>query len=210
MKPHTTLRQLALASTLALASASSHALIAWAEPSASIIDAVIGTASHWNYSYTVTNTTDCYLTCDAGTWYGEQTRISQFALPFFTDAGIDAIASPTGWSSQVSASDLFNLGSGTKTIIWTADSASTGILVGNTLSGFGYQANYSAGKGPYQITQLRGASALGDPAIPLSPLAQTAGIQPMTLVDEPASSAMLVAGLGLMGFIVNRRRSRGA
>ena len=75
------------------------------------------------------------------------------------------------------------------------------------MSGFGYQANYSSGKGPYQITQVRGAIALGDPAIPLSPLAQTAGIQPMTMVDEPASSAMLIAGLGLMGVIVKRRRS---
>ena len=187
MTPHTKIRQLIIATTLALASASSHALIAWAEPSA--------------------NTTDCYLTCDAGTWYGELTSISQFALPFFTDAGISAIASPTGWSSQVAANDLFNLGNGTKTIIWTADSTSTSILVGNTLSGFGYQANYSAGKGPYQITQVRGAIALGDPAIPLSPLAQTAGIQPMTMVDEPASSAMLIAGLGLMGVIVKRRRS---
>lgn len=207
MTPHTKIRQLVIATTLALASASSHALIAWAEPSANIVDFVTGSASSWNYSYTVTNTTDCYLTCDAGTWYGELTSISQFALPFFTDAGISAIASPTGWSSQVAANDLFNLGNGTKTIIWTADSTSTSILVGNTLSGFGYQANYSAGKGPYQITQVRGAIALGDPAIPLSPLAQTAGIQPMTMVDEPASSAMLIAGLGLMGVIVKRRRS---
>ena len=198
MTPHTKIRQLIIATTLALASASSHALIAWAEPSANIVDSVTGSASSWNYSYTVTNTTDCYLTCDAGTWYGELTSISQFALPFFTDSG---------WSSQVAANDLFNLGNGTKTIIWTADSTSTSILVGNTLSGFGYQANYSAGKGPYQITQVRGAIALGDPAIPLSPLAQTAGIQPMTMVDEPASSAMLIAGLGLMGVIVKRRRS---
>ncbi|MBK7648085.1 MAG: PEP-CTERM sorting domain-containing protein [Betaproteobacteria bacterium] len=29
----------------------------------------------------------------------------------------------------------------------------------------------------------------------------------MTMVDEPASSAMLIAGLGLMGVIVKRRRS---
>ena len=70
MTPHTKIRQLIIATTLALASASSHALIAWAEPSANIVDSVTGSASSWNYSYTVTNTTDCYLTCDAGTWYG--------------------------------------------------------------------------------------------------------------------------------------------
>lgn len=205
MTAQTKFRQLILVSALALASVSSYAISIVPTPSASVADTVSTVGSSWLYSYTVSNTTECAL-CNPSFSHDVKNNLVEFALPYFSDAGITAITAPTGWSFAVVDSDLFD--NINKAIVWTSDTKQKGIAVGSFLSGFSYRANYSAGKGPFVTLDGWGSSVVGDPAVPLSPLAIQAGIQPMTPVDEPTSFAMLLAGLGLMGGIAARRRSQ--
>jgi hypothetical protein len=137
--------------------------------------------------------------------------VSRFAVPYFTDAGITSIDSPTGWSYTIADIDTFELGFGAKTLQWAVDTMAPSavyISLGGSLSGFGYTANYGPAKGPFLVSG-GGNTVIGDPAIPGSPNALAAGLEPMgiTAVPEPSGGAFLYSLL-VAGVIVRFRRNR--
>ncbi len=166
----------------------------------------------YDYAYTVSGWSG---SCTS--FYGAAAYvINSFQMPYFSDAGITAIQSPTGWSYAIEATDTFGLGSGAETLVWTASTGygidpSDGTAPAGSLSGFGYKAGYSSvyspageliGTDPYLITV--------DPALPGSPAALAAGLVPTTFpsasaVPEPSSALALLAGIGLLGFVRRRR-----
>lgn len=129
----------------------------------------------------------------------------EFALPYFDDAGITTILSPTGWQSRIDPADRFSLGFGARTLIWSAQADGAGIALGASIGGFNYAAGFAAGKGPFTATLGNLQSRVGDPAIPLSPNAVAAGIAPLAPVPEPPIHVLLLIGLAT---IAVRLRSR--
>jgi hypothetical protein len=137
--------------------------------------------------------------------------ISRFAVPYFTDAGITSIDSPTGWNYTIADVDTFGLGFGAKTLQWAVDTMAPSavyISLGGSLSGFEYTANYGPAKGPFLVSG-GGNTVIGDPAIPGSPNALAAGLEPLeiTAVPEPSGGAFLYSLL-VAGVIVRFRRNR--
>lgn len=143
----------------------------------------------WSYTYTLTNTTQCMGNCldtVGGLSISDYIlSIREFAIPYFDDAGITNILSPSDWSYSISSNDLFSLGFGAKAIVWQAITANAGIALGATLGGFGYEAGFEPGKGPYSFTLGNNTTTYGDPNIPLSPNAVAAGITSLNSVPEP-------------------------
>jgi len=123
------------------------------------------------------------------------TPINQFALPSFSDANITNITSPTGWTEVTSPSTQFS--GTTNALVWTT--LSNAVSPSGSLSGFGFTSTYAPVKGPYSVGFTDGSNFLGDPPIPGSPLTLAA-------VPEPESYAMILAGLGLMGFVARRKQ----
>jgi hypothetical protein len=200
----------AAVATLASTSASALCSISTPTPTSTVTPAA-GTS--YDYQYTVTGVSG---SCVA--FYGpERYVVDAFELPYFADAGVTAIQSPTGWTARVVADDTFNLGHGAETLVWTAD-ASSGIQPGNnadvlaqTLAGFGYTANYSSAYAPGGIQIQSGNFTIVDPALPASPAALEAGLQPTTFptassVPEPSIAFSMIAGLACLTLV--RRRTR--
>lgn len=143
--------------------------------------------------------------------------VDAFELPYFADAGITGIRSPAGWTATIVDADTFGLGNGAQTLLWTA-SAGYGIAPtadfsqpAATLSGFGYTAGFTAAYSPAGV-QLAGFGQpdIVDPALPASPLALQAGLQPaqfppLSSVPEPSAWLAMLAGVGCLA-IVRRRR----
>jgi hypothetical protein len=158
--------------------------------------------SVWQYSYNVQNQTTCFGGC-SGTVMGVPIReyllaVREFSIPFFSDAGITDIASPSGWQYQILSEDRFNLGFGAQTLQWTATNDESGIAYGMAGGGFAYKTLFAPGKGPFYAGFGGGESIIGDPAIPLSPNAIAAGIGAPNAVPEPGSIALLLAGFGAL------------
>ena len=126
--------------------------------------------------------------------------VYNFALDSTTDLNVSA---NTYLGPTVDGSAAFNLYTGTS----TGDSGTAGALVGMTFS-FGSTianssyTNLGAGSYFFEIT--------GSPSTPIG-TAFNVTIQapsdtgPLPAVPEPANVALLLAGLGLMGFLVKRR-----
>jgi hypothetical protein len=126
--------------------------------------------------------------------------VYNFALDSTTDLNVSA---NTYLGPTVDGNGAFNLYMGTS----TGDSGTAGALVGSTLS-FGSTivsttyTGLSAGSYFFEVT--------GSPATPIG-TAFNVTIQapsdtgPLPAVPEPANVALLLAGLGLMGFLVKRR-----
>ncbi len=178
--------------------------------------AVVDHVSHdgvWTFDYSLTNNTSCVGNCGdtlqhlpiMSYWLG----VREFAVPYFSDAGINHISAPTGWSWEVVSTDMFHLGSGASALVWTAAADDARIAMNATLGGFGYDANYGPGKGPFSATNGLGDTMLGDPAIPLSPDAAAAGILPTSPVPEPESYLMVLAGIAVVAGSRRARRSAG-
>ena len=78
---------------------------------------------------------------------------------------------------------------------------------GDTLAGFSFQASYAPVKGPFSGAHYNGTLFTGDPAIPGSPSAFSAGLTtPVAVVPEPGAAVLMLAGLALFGL----RKSRHA
>jgi len=126
--------------------------------------------------------------------------VYNFALDSTTDLNVSA---NTYLGPTVDGSGAFNLYSGTS----TGDSGTAGALMGSTLS-FGSTivsttySGLSAGSYFFEVT--------GSPATPIG-TAFNVTIQapsdtgPLPAVPEPTNVALLLAGLGLMGFLAKRR-----
>ena len=177
-----------------------------------ITDSVIQTGvASWQYDFAITNI--AWWT-PVAPHYSDSVRITDYLLPYFSDAGIAIAQTPTGWAWQIDAADSFNLGHGAKTLHWYATSVAYGIAgtslgdpfthpAGDTLGGFSYVADFGPIKSPFISKFHDGFSLTGDPALPGSPNANAAGLNTPFAngVPEPASLALLLAGLGLMACV---------
>lgn len=157
--------------------------------------------STWDYQFTVINS-------------GFYSSINQLALPYFSDAGIANISSPTGWTGSVNQyfnstpiSNLVPFGT-ENAVVWSTNSNTVNML--ERLSGFSFTSSYAPVYGPYALGFSNGYSFIGDPGIPGSPLATAAGYTtsyPVTAVPEPETYGMMLGGLGLMGLMLRRKNS---
>ena len=216
----------AMASVLVLVVVTSHAQAAVGIiVQASVSDTLGGAVGSYTYQYTLTNQATCVRSC-SDTYLGESAlqlgELVTFDVPYFGDSNITAITSPAGWTAKVEDLNQFNL-EGAMTLRWSASFSSraatsgpfagqvfaypNGLPIDQSLGGFGYTSTYAPGKGPFQVTSWSGGSFVGDPAVPLSPSAVNAGLLP---VPEPASAALLLAGLaGVLAVAKQRRASAG-
>ena len=197
---------LTLASSMLFASPSYGSCLSGALPSVEdFVTSIDASSARYSYKVSLSPPIGCLR-------LGTVNSVSRFAVPYFTDAGITSIDSPTGWTYTIADVDTFGLGFGAKTLQWKlADLiSSTGtIFPGGYLSGFGYTANYGPVKGPFLVSDGMLNSVIGDPAIPGSPNALAAGLQPLgvTAVPEPSGGAFLYSLL-VAGVIVRFRRNR--
>jgi len=196
-------------------------LTALASPSASawyasntqvnVIDLNSQQQSAWQYYYHLQNDTTCFGSCSQ-TVMGYSIpeyllAVREFSIPFFSDAGITAIAAPTGWEYQILNEDRFNLGFGAGTLTWIATTDQSGIAMAASRGGFSYTSVFAPGKGPFSAGFGNGELFIGDPAIPLSPNAVAAGIVAPSAVPEPGTIALLLAGFAGLAL---RRTARNA
>jgi hypothetical protein len=174
----------------------------------------------WTYVYSAQN----------GCAPNHQQLLTDFYIPYFTDAGIANITVPAldnsalppiTWTYSIDASDdLFGLGPGVGVIDFQVTSL-TEVSPIQTLPGVGYYASndfsftssYAPVKGPYAMLQtaydggLYNSSTMlfGDPSIPGSPdtIAALSGTAP-----EPGTMALLALGLCVIAPALKRRGPR--
>jgi hypothetical protein len=183
-------------------------------------------ASSWQYSFSITNMSN-WLTSypQYAAQYADSVKIVEYKLPYFSDANITSILDPSGWTHATVNQDSFSLGNGAQTLVWTVAPGSSGIagagvnfvdyplVPGDTLGGFSYVATYAPVKGPYAAGFAAGYLIAGDPAIPGSPFARSAGLTidmgyQVAAVPEPETYALMLAGLGLLGVAARRRKQK--
>ena len=175
-------------------------------------------ANTWQYSYTVTNLSECVGNC-SDTVGGQPIDtsglvINRFDLPYFGDYGtlpIETATSPTGWTATLLSGTPFVNEDGSTllnsmTLRWTASNGNPGLAIGDSLGGFGYKAGFGAGYAPYKVGFPDSTTVYGDPPIPLSAAAQAAGIQPLAAVPEPQAWLLMAIGLAGLGLRSAKRR----
>lgn len=208
--PRLSLTTIALTAAITLATPAAHAFYLVPFTGSDIDDDIVYLPpSTWRYTYTLTNTTTCMGNC-LDTVGGLSITdyilsIREFAIPYFDDADIATILSPSNWTYSISSTDVFNLGFGAKAIVWEAVTDNAGIALGATLGGFGYESSYEPGKGPYSFTLGNGTTSYGDPAIPLSPNAVAAGISPLSNVPEPEQYLLNLVGIAALATRLRKR-----
>ena len=82
-----------------------------------------------------------------------------------------------------------------------------GVFPGGSLAGFSFIASFAQTDAPYQASWAFLPVRSGDPAFPLGgiPNSPLVGV---SAVPEPETYAMMLAGLGLVGFAASRRRKQ--
>lgn len=198
---------LAAALSFAVASPTASAWYAY-NPQITVTDINGQQGGQWTYQYTVNNQTTCFGNCaDTVGGYSIENYllgVNTFAIPYFSDAFIDNINTPQGWSFHILGEDTFNLGFGAGTLEWFAVDPNAFIAKDASLGGFSYTTVFAPGKGPFSATLGNATGFIGDPAIPLSPNAILAGITQPNAVPEPATGLLLLAA---MGALAARRRT---
>lgn len=140
--------------------------------------------------------------------------ITSFSVPYFNDASIGNITSPSGWSYQILNQDSFNLGNGAETLVWSTAGAGlfpdfcnlSNLSVNGwpancfaTLSGFGYSASFMPVAGPYNVSGVD-YNYSGDPAVPGSPEAIADGLNtPVPLSSVPVPNSVILLAGGFIG-----------
>ncbi len=180
---------------LGLASGAANAFLGGLPTAGTVSSTVTQTGPQtWEYQFTVFNTSPADQISTPA--------VASFEIPYFTDSGIQNITSPADWTASVW--DEHSFGSG---LVWYTINNS--IRPGQSLSGFSFTASFAPVKGPFILDFTGGSRVMGDPAIPGSPLARDAGYTepfPVTSVPEPETYALMLAGLGLLGFAARRRK----
>jgi len=165
---------------------------------------VTGSGSSFDYAITATA-----LSCIGNSSFA---RLTDFYLPYFADMGIQNVQQSEGWSSAVEASnDLFGIGGGVLHFSWS----------GSFMSGYSvdvtFQAAYGATPGVVALTTLGAGGAdtiwlsgpqtgpFGNALPPVMVVGSPDAIAAMPAVPEPATYAMLFAGLALMGVVARKR-----
>lgn len=175
---------------LAAALTSGHAY-ALCVASTDVTSVVIPSGSSYTYDFSATN----------GCHGNVQPLLTDFYLPYFSDAGISDIVVPAGWSYSIDTGDnLFDL-------------ANAGVIEFESVtplgysfpSGFSYTADYAGINGPFAMTLITDgvpSTLFGDPLIPGSPdaVAALGG----TAVPEPSTTALL--GIALCAMMLGLRR----
>lgn len=197
--------------------------VTWAQPV--VVDTVTKISdSTWQYNFTVTNMAWWRTDHPQSSQFSDDARLTDYLLPYFSDAGISTITAPTGWISSIDAEDRFDLGHGAQALHWHATSVSNGIAgahspdfdpyaIGDTLGGFSFVASFSPVKAPFMSIFGNGFSEMGDPALPGSPNALASGLTrslPFSAapIPEAETYAMMLAGLGLLGLMARRRQQK--
>ncbi len=155
-------------------------------------------ASTTEYNYEIN--TSCFGFCSdtiGGIPISDLNMTNNFYIPYFSDAGITNISSPTGWSFSIeNNNDLFNLGNNAGVLHWST-SPGNELPLDTPLSGFTYSSSITNSvKAPFKIEYSLGGFRIGDPPIPASPLAIAAGLPAITTVPLPAS--LWLMGVALM------------
>ena len=173
----------------------------------SVSDIVTQTGSaSWIYQLSISN--------PINPQYIGQASVVSLVVPYFSDAGISNITDPSNWTHSIIAvtptSDLLTQAypKVTQELVWSTTGA--GVTPGQSLSGFGFTASYGPVKGPYLLGESyyqRPLSKLIDPPIPGSPNTIAAGFtQSLAPIPEPETYSLMLAGLGLLGFMARRRK----
>ncbi len=150
----------------------------------------------FNYEIKTTCTGNCLDTI-GGVPIPDLFKTNEFYLPYFSNAGISDISSPSGWSYALEpGNDLFGLGSGAGVIHWFAFEGQ-GLDLDATLSGFQFTSVVTdIMDASFSLGYVNGSDAVGTTSIPGSP------------VPIPAAIWLFVSGLfGLSGLARSRLSS---
>jgi hypothetical protein len=183
----------------------------------------------FDYSITETNSIWTYqFSVENGCAPGHQQLLTDFYIPYFSDAGIanitvpaldNATNPPTTWGYTINPTDdLFGLGAGVGVIDFEVTSLAQ-VAVSTYLPGVGYYGSsdfsftspYAPVKGPYAILQTNydgglyntSTTTFGDPSIPGSPQTLAA------LSSAPEPGTFFLSALGVcFSVLVWKRRSK--
>ncbi|HTA44138.1 MAG TPA: PEP-CTERM sorting domain-containing protein [Bryobacteraceae bacterium] len=173
----------------------------------------------WTYNFQVTN----------GCVPGHQPLLTDFYVPYFSDAGItnitvpgpsDSTNPPTTWTFSIEANnDLFGLGPDAGVIDFHVTSLAN-VAANENLPGVGYygangftfDSPFAPVEGPWAILETDYDNGLydttslltGDPSIPGSP--DTIAALAQAAAPEPGSVMLLAIGLGLLTIATVRKR----
>ena len=169
----------------------------------SVSDTVTQTGpSSWDYQFSVANSVPSGPVPPG--------LILSLVVPYFADAVFTNITDPASWTHSVINVSPFHdsltkaYPSVTQELVWSTQGAP--IMPGQSLSGFGFTAAYGPVKGPYMLAGT-GYPQVIDPPIPGSPNTIAAGFtQSLAPIPEPETYALMLAGLGLLGFMARRRK----